>query len=153
MARLKALRIAVIVTVILLAFQFELGMAVNLSPNLQEVPPLAGTLAAIWAALSKVGGDAVTHALLGGLLTILAAANLVLALASRSRSAGLIGALSFLSIALASVNGVLFTLSGFKNDNYSHGMATTFLVAFSLHFIQLGFLTIRVRKLEGRPHG
>ncbi len=75
MTRLKALRAAVIISVVLLAFQFELGMAVNLSPNLEEVPPLAAAPAAIWAALSKVGGDALAHAVLGSLLTILAASN------------------------------------------------------------------------------
>lgn len=36
--------------------------------------------------------------------------------------------------------------TGFKNDNYSHGMATTFLLAFSPHFMLLGILTIRMRK-------
>ena len=51
MKRLKALRNMVIIMVVLLAFQFELGMAVNLSPNLQEVPPVAATLAATGAAL------------------------------------------------------------------------------------------------------
>ena len=146
MTRLKALRNMVIIMVVLLAFQFELGMAVNLSPNLQEVPPVAATLAATGAALTKVGGEAVTHAIMGILLTILAVAVLVLAFACRSRSVAIMGVLSFLSVALAGVNGILFTLSGFKNDGYSHGMATSFLAAFSLHFILLGILTVRLRR-------
>jgi hypothetical protein len=57
-----------------------------------------------------------------------------------------IGALSFLAMALASSNGVLFTLSGFKSDYYSHGMATLFLLAFSLHFVQVCVLTVKLRR-------
>ena len=144
MTRFRSLRIVVVVMLILLAFQFEMGMAVNLSPSLEDVPPLAGTVPAIWAALAKVGGAALTHALLGTLLTVAALASLVLAVGSGARSVAVIGVASFISIALASVNGVLFTLSGFKNDHYSHGMATLFLLAFSLHFVQLCVLTLKL---------
>jgi len=65
---------------------------------------------------------------------------------SRARSVAVIGALSFLAMALASSNGVLFTLSGFKSDYYSHGMATLFLLAFSLHFVQVCVLTVKLRR-------
>jgi len=145
MARLKSLRVFVIVVLALLALQFELGMAVNLSPSLEEVPPLASTFGAIWGALAKVGGDALGHALLGSLLTVVALAQLFLAVTSGSRSVSVIGAFCFLGMLLATVNGVLFTLSGFKNDGYSHGMATTFIVTFSLHFILLCILSVKLR--------
>jgi len=145
MSRLKALRIAVIVMVVLLGLQFELGMAVNLSPNLDNVSPVAAAPAAVWSALAMVGAEAVTHALLGCLLTFFAVVILVLALLCGVPSVAILGAISFITIGLASANGILFTLSGFKNDNYSHGMATAFLLAFSAHFILLGILTIRMR--------
>lgn len=118
---------------------------------LEVVPPVAGTPAAVWSALAKVGADALTHAVLGSLLTVLALANLVLAITSGARSVALIGALAFVCIAMASANGILFTLSGFKDDHYSHGMATTFLLGFALHFIQVGILTVRLRtQVPGR---
>ena len=146
MAGLRSLRVAVVAILILLALQFELGMAVNLSPSLEGVPPVAGSAAAIWGALARVGGAALTHALLGAFLTVVALAGLVLAVISGARSVAVIGVLSFLVMALATVNGVLFTLSGFKDDNYSHGMATTFLLAFSLCFVQVCVLSVRLNR-------
>ena len=153
MARLRSLRIVSIVTVVLLALQFELGMAVNLSPSLEGVPPLAGTPAAVWAALVKVGAGAPAHALLGILLSVIALASLAIALWSGATAIAITGMVSFMTIASAAVNGVLFTLSGFKNDNYSHGMATTFLLAFSTQFVQIGILTMELRRQrsEERP--
>ena len=57
------------------------------------------------------------------------------------------GGVSFLSITMAAVNGVLFTLfPDYKNTDYSHGMATTFLVAFSALFVQIGILTVKLRR-------
>jgi hypothetical protein len=144
--RLKSLRVAAIVILILLTLQFELGMSVNLSPSLEQVPHLAGTATAVWGALVKVGGAALTHALLGASLTVIALASLVLAIISGDRSVAVIGIFSFLAIALAAVNGVLFTLSGFKDDNYSHGMATLFLLAFSLYFVQVCLLSVKLRR-------
>jgi len=51
-----------------------------------------------------------------------------------------------IAMALASSNGVLFTLSGFRNDGYSHGMSTMFLVVYSLNFIQVCVLTVKLRR-------
>jgi len=146
MTRLRSLRVAVIAMLILLALQFELGMAVNLSPGLQEVPPLAGTTAALWGALAKVGGASIPHAVLGTLLTVVALAGLVLAVTSGARSVAVLGVLSFVVIALATANGILFTMSGFKDNHYSHGMATAFLLAFSVHFVQLCTLSVKLRR-------
>jgi len=131
---------------ILLALQFELGMAINLSPNLEDVPPLAGTVAAIWAALAKVGGAALLHGLLGVFLTIAALASLALAVGSGARSVTVVGVISFITIAVASLNGVLFTMSAFKDDHYSHGMATLFLLSFSLYFVQLCIVAVKLRR-------
>jgi len=146
MPRLKSLRVLVIVMLSLLALQFELGMAVNLSPNLQEVPPLPSTDSAVWGALGKVGGEAVTHAVLGFLLTLAAVAVLIFCVASGSPSVMVIGILAFAGVVIATVTGILFTLSGFKNDGDSHGMATGFLVAFSLHFVLLCILSVKLRR-------
>ena len=146
MTLLRTLRVFSIVLLILLAFQFELGMAVNLSPSLQEVPPLAGSLSALWSALSKVGADALLHALLGTALSVAGLVGLVLSILPRKRIVAVMGVLSFLFLALAETNGILFTLSGFKNDGYSHGMATGFLVAFCLYFVQVCMLSAKLRQ-------
>ena len=58
-----------------------------------------------------------------------------MALRSGAIAVAIMGGVSFLLIAMAAVNGVLFTLSGFKNDHYSHGMATAFLLSFSALFV------------------
>ena len=146
MALLRSLRILCVVTVILLALQFELGMAVNLSPSLEAVPPVTSTPAAVWRALTKVGVGAPAHALLGASITVIALAGLVTALRTGVTAVAVIGVVSFLTIAAASVNGVLFTLSGFKNDNYSHGMATMFLLAFTVQFVQIFLLSMNLRR-------
>jgi len=146
MSGFRSLRILSIMTLLLLALQYELGMAVNLSPTLAEVPPLAATPAAIWGALAKVGAGAPAHMLLGTLLAAFALVCFVLAVRSGARSAAVTSAASFLFIASAAVSGVLFTLSGFKNDHFSHGMATMFLLAFSVQFVQIGILTVRLHQ-------
>ncbi len=146
MTVLRPLRVFSIVFLILLAFQFELGMAVNLSPSLQEVPPPALSFAPLWTMLAKVGADALVHAVLGTALSVAGLAGLVLAILSRARMVAVTGVFSFLFLALAEANGILFALSGFKNDGYSHGMATGFLLAFSLSFVQVCVLSVRLRR-------
>jgi len=146
MTPLRPLRVFSIVLLILLAFQFELGMAVNLSPSLQEVPPPAGSVPALWTALTKVGADALVHALLGTALSVAGLVGLVLAIMSRGGMVTVIGVLSFLFLVLAETSGMLFTLSGFRNDDYSHGMATGFLLAFSLYFVQVCVLSVKLRR-------
>ena len=143
---LRPLRVFSIVLLILLAFQFEFGIAVNLSPSLQEVPPLPGSVAALWTALAKVGAGALVHALLGTALSVAGLVGLALAIMSRGGMVAVTGILSFLFLALAEANGILFTLSGFKNDGYSHGMATGFLLAFSLYFLQVCMLSVKLRR-------
>jgi hypothetical protein len=146
MTFLRPLRVFSIVLLILLALQFELGMVLNLSPSLQEVPPPAGSVAALWTALAKVGAEALLHAVIGTALSIAGVVGLVLAIMSCERVVAVTGALSFLFLALAEINGILFTLSGFKNDGDSHGMATGFLLAFSLYFIQVCVLSVKLRR-------
>jgi hypothetical protein len=152
MTVLRPLRVFSIVFLVLLAFQFELGMAVNLSPSLQEVPPPAVSFAPLWTALAKVGADALVHALLGTALSVAGIVGLVLAILSRGKMMLVIGVFSFLFLALAEANGVLFALSGFKNDGYSHGMATGFLLAFSLYFVQVCVLSVKLRRGAGDRH-
>ncbi len=145
MSLFRPLRTFSIVFLVLLALQFELGMAVNLSPSLQEAAP-PGSVTALWTALGKVGADAIVHAVLGTVLSIAGVVGLVLALMSRGKATAVIGVFSFLFLALAESNGILFTLSGFKNDAYSHGMATGFLLAFSLYFVQVCILSVKLRR-------
>ena len=71
------------------------------------------------------------HALLGTALVAAGLVGLVLSILSGSRIIVAMGIGSFLFLALAELSGILFTLSGFKDDGDSHGMATGFLLAFS----------------------
>lgn len=137
--RFKGLRTVVIVLLIALVFQFEAGVTVTLS-NPPSLPPFLFSLSAVLGALGQAGTVAVVHATLGTLLTLTALLNLVMALSSRVRSVQITGSLGFLSMALAATSGLLFTLSGFQNDHYSHGMATNFVLTFGLHFLELYFL-------------
>ncbi|MGA2640111.1 MAG: hypothetical protein ABSG21_04285 [Spirochaetia bacterium] len=146
MARLKLLRVVVIAILVLLAFQFELGMALNLSPALPDVPRLGVSISAVWTALHTVGGVATTHALLGSFLVIVTLAALILSVSSRSTSIMVIGILCFITTSFAAMTGILFTLSGFKDDGLSHGMATNFLLSFALHFVQVCILSGKVRR-------
>ena len=137
--QIKRLRVAVITLIGLLAVQFEFGMAVNLS-NLPSLAPFGFSFPTILRALNQAGAVAVVHAVLGTILTILSLVSLIMALASKIRSVQIFGGLGFLAMALAEINGVIFVLSGFQNDNYSHGMATMFILTFGFYFLELYFL-------------
>ncbi len=146
MRRLRSLRVLTIVVLAALALQYELGITVNLSPRLKEGPAVG--LADLGTALAAVGGDAVTHAVLGTILPAAALAGLVLSVISGTWSVAVIGVLAFLATTLAAINGVLFTTSGFGNDGYSHGMATGFLASFSLYFILVAVVSVKLRRRD-----
>ena len=136
---LKSLRIAVIALLVFLAIQFEFGMAVNLA-NPPSIPPFPFSFSTVISALNQVGFIAIIHAALGIILTILSLVSLVMALESKIRSVQIFGELGFLSMVLAAIMGLFFVLSGFQNENYSHGMATNFLLTFGFNFLELYFL-------------
>ena len=133
----KPLRVIVVITLVLLFFQFELGMAVNLSPNLPQLSPFGFSLGKIVAALGQAGAEALAHGGLGRALALLSIVTLVLSLRSNVRSVQVVGILCFLTILLAMSGGILFTLSGFQEDNFSLMMASNFILAFIFHFLQL----------------
>ncbi len=134
------LRVVVILTLVILALQFELGMAINLSPSLPSLSEFNFSVPLILQALQKIGVVGLLHAGTGIFILLLAIINLVLALSSRVRSVWIFGVLAFLSAFGAVSTGLLFVLSGFQNDGYSHGMATNFLLSFSFFFIELYML-------------
>ncbi|MGD0575824.1 MAG: hypothetical protein ABSB61_10735 [Anaerolineales bacterium] len=135
----RSLRVLVPILLVLLALQFEFGMAVNLAGP-PSLAPFGFSLAALSAALGQAGTLAVIHAVLGGLLVILSVLAWVLSLASKVRTLQVFGSLAFLSTVLAASTGLLFVLSGFQNDGDSHGMATNFILAFAFYFLELYFL-------------
>jgi len=137
--RIKRLQVAIITVLVLLAIQYEFGMTANLL-NLPSLSPFGFSFPNIVGALNQAGFVTVIHAALGTVLTILALITLVLALVSKIRSVQVFGVLGFLSMALAEICGVLFVLSGFQDNNYSHGMATNFILTFGFYFIELYFL-------------
>jgi hypothetical protein len=132
-------RIMIMVILALLAFQYELGMAVNIA-NPKPIPPFGLSTTAVSDALNQVGVVAVLHASLGILLVIISLVSLIFALRSGVRSVQVFGGLAFVATFLALTTGLLYTLSGFQNDGLSHGMATNFLLSFSFNFLELYFL-------------
>jgi hypothetical protein len=141
--RLRALQIIVMVVIFLLAIQFELGMAVNIAnpPTLSPIgSSLTGVSQGIGDALNQAGGAAPYHAGLGTLLVLFSLVNLVLSLRSGIRSVQVFGCLAFIATCLAATTGLLFVLSGFQNDGYSHGMATNFILSYTFYFLELYFL-------------
>jgi hypothetical protein len=137
--RIKGLQVAVITVLVLLTIQFEFGMAVNLS-TLPSLSPFGLSFPNVVSAINQAGFVTVIHAALGTVLTILSLICLLMALASRIRGVQVFGVLGFLSMTLAEICGVLFVVSGFQDNNYSHGMATNFILAFGFYFIELYFL-------------
>jgi hypothetical protein len=125
-----------IAILVLLFFQYELGIQVNFS-NLAAIPPLGFSIPQISDALHQAGSVALIHAIVGAWLVILAAINLILSLRSKVRSAQIYGVLSFISMIFAAGGGLFFVLSGFQSDNASHAMATNFLLSFVLFFLEL----------------
>ena len=63
-----------------------------------------------------------------------------LSLRSGLRSLQAFGSLAFLTILLADLTGLLYTLSGFQNNGDTHGMATNFLLSFTFYFLELYIL-------------
>lgn len=137
--RVLILRVMVIALLVLLAFQFELGMAVNIA-NPPTMPPFRFSMVGVSNALYRAGGTAVFHAGLGGGLVIISMISLLLALRSRIRNVQVFSILAFLATLLAATTGLLFVLSGFQNNGDTHGMATNFILAFAFYFLELYFL-------------
>lgn len=149
--RLKTLRVLVIVLLILLGIQFEFGMAVNLA-NPPSIAPFPFSLLALSDAINGAGPAVSLHAGLGGLLAILSMVVLVISLRSKLGQVRIFGSLGLIAILLAGTSGMLFVLSGFQNDHYSHGMASNFLLAFTFYFVELYFLKPDSRpRLKDRP--
>ena len=87
----KSLQIMVIITLILLTIQYELGMTINLSPNLPELAPFGFSLMKISDVLHLAGPAALAHAVLGSLLTLMSILTLILSLRSKIRSVQIFG--------------------------------------------------------------
>jgi hypothetical protein len=132
----KSLRIMVIVILVMLLFEYELGITVMMS-NPPSIPPFNFSEETFRGALEQAAGVAPLHALLGGLLVVLSIVNLVMALRSSIRSVQVFGFLSLLSIVIAAGGGYFFVVSGFQNDNASHAMATNFILSFAFLFLEL----------------
>ncbi len=135
----RILRGASIGMLILLGVQFELGITVNLS-NPPELAPFAFSFPSVSDALHLAGTVALIHAILGTWLGVFSLITFILALRIRDTAARIAGALAFLTGGSAASTGYLFTLSGFQNDGFSHGMATNFLLMFSCFFLTLYLL-------------
>ncbi len=136
---LKLLRVFVIVLLVLLGFQYEFGMVVNIA-NPPSIAPFPFSLSAFSDAIHGVGPVALLHAGMGGLLAILSLVGVVMSLRSKIRMVQVFGSLGFLAVLLAGTSGLLFVLSGFQDDHFSHGMASNFLLAFTFYFVELYFL-------------
>ena len=134
--RVKTLRVAVIVILVLLGLQYELGISFIMADP-ANIPPFAFSVQAVSEALRGVGPVALVHASMGGLLLLLSLITMALSLLSRVRGAQIWGTLAFLSILSAAYGGLGFVLSGFQNDNSSHNMASNLLLSFTFYFLEL----------------
>ena len=134
--QLKPLRVMLIAILILSFFQYELGITVNFA-NPAAISRFNFSVSGFLNALNSIGSVALIHAIVGGILLLLALVNMVMALRSKVRSAQVYGVLSFLTMIFAAGGGYFFVLSGFQSDNASHTMATNFLVSFVLLFLEL----------------
>jgi hypothetical protein len=128
-----------VILLALLGLQYEFGMAVNLATQ-PSLPAFGFSLNGVLSALNQIGVVAVIHASLGSGLVIFSLINLILSLRSSLRSVQVFGSLAFLTILLAAITGLLYTMSGFQNDGDSHGMATNFMLSFTFYFLELYFL-------------
>ena len=144
----KGLRILVMITLALLFFQFELGMAANLAGP-PKLDPTGSSLSKFSQALNQAGVVEGIHAGLGILLPIISLVSLILSLRSGIRIVQVVGSLAFLTVFLAAMTGVLFVQSGFQNDGYSHGMATNFFLTLVFNFLELYFLKPAPRTQPG----
>jgi len=133
------LRIIVMIILALLAFQFELGMAVDVAKQ-PTLPTFGFSLGRVSDALNQIGAVAVIHASLGVGLMLISIVSLILAVRSGVRSVQVFGSLAFVATCLALTTGLLYTLSGFQNDGLSEGMATNFLLTFTFNFLEMYFL-------------
>lgn len=136
----KSLRALIVITLILLTIQYELGMDVSLSPTLPELAPFSFSLVKLSEALHLAGSVTMAHVVLGSLLTLMSIFTLILSLRSKFRSAQVLGSLSFLTMVVAMTGGILFTLSGFQEDHYSLAMASNFILTFIFYFLELYFI-------------
>ncbi len=137
--RFRFLRIWIMVILALLVVQFELGMATNLS-DLPKLPPIGNSIVQFSDYLHQAGGVALVHAILGAWLTIFSVVNLVLALRIPAATVKVFGVLAFIFTLVAASMGSLFVQSGFQNDNWSNGMAISFILTFTCYFLEFYYL-------------
>jgi hypothetical protein len=123
----------------LLVLQFELGVATTLSDP-PAIPPFGFSDQAFRSALDKLVTAGQIHAAAGPIMVIIAVVTLVLSLRARPRSVKVFGILAFLALLIAGTMGMFFVQSGFQDDNYTHGMATFFILSFIFYFLELYFL-------------
>jgi heme A synthase len=135
--RRRRLRNWVITTLAFLVVQYEFGIAFIISDPPHLSPFSATSITDFNNALNRVGLVAQLHVSFGVLVGILAIVILVLSLRSGRRGVQIFGALGLLSILVSGIMGQLFVQSGYQNDNWSHGMATNFILAFIFYFILL----------------
>lgn len=125
---------------VVLAVQYEFGMAVNIS-NPPSLPAFSlSDNNAFNHALGTVGFLAQAHSILGFLMGLWALVILIMSLRSGMRSVQIFGSLLFLSITVAGVAGSIFVASGFNDSNASHAMATNFILSYTFAFLVLYFL-------------
>jgi hypothetical protein len=138
--RLKVARVHAIIMLAALALQYEFGMAFTFADPPKLTPFGFSAINEFNNALNRVGPVAQTHAGWGVIVALIAVASLIFALRTRLRRVQITGVLASLLTIGAGFMGQLFVQSGYQNDNYTHGMATFFLLSFASYFLELYFL-------------
>src|SRR5512144_1194053 len=132
--RFRGLRIMVIIMLAMLVLQYEFGVAFSLSDPPALTPFGFSSFTQFNVALNKVGPVAQTHAGFGILVGVMGIVILVVSLRTGLRGARIAGPLAFLAVLVAGIMGQLFVQSGYQDDNFTHGMATFFIVSLILYF-------------------
>jgi hypothetical protein len=134
-----ALLISVVITLVLLTVQGFTGDSINLFAVFPD--QVTGTFAGFFQALFQSGGLTVFHAI-EGLVIVLGAISIVVS-AFRQRTAKVVRAFAVFgmtAVISAAIGGILFVLSGFKNDPNSAQMGGSFISAYASNFLLLYFL-------------
>jgi hypothetical protein len=135
----KALLVSVVITLVLLTVQGFTGDSINLFAVFPE--PVTDTFTGFYQALLQAGGLTAFHAI-EGLAIVLGAISIVVS-AFRQRTTKVVRAFAVFgttAVISAAIGGILFVLSGFKNDPNSAQMGGSYISAYASYFLLLYFL-------------
>ena len=135
--RVRWLRGTIIVQMWLLAVQYELGVAVTVASGFPDVASSGFSLGTFATYVGGGGGSLVVHTIVGVVLLANAALVFGLSLPIQGRAFRLSTFVALVFVLSSALGGLLFVLSGFRDDSFSYEMSTGFIVALVFTFLSL----------------